>query len=494
MKKVLTILIVISMTVVLLAACQSTPDKPIVIQKDMEQLIEKAVTEDDTQKGATLAESLNAPATYTTSFNGYNGDLTVNADAVVTIPNASGISVMRVSKHNFTQEEADKIMKAFLRGETLYQINQSLTKEEIEAELIKYYGMRDGSIPMNVDGENPNDEEKLQQIIKDYEKMLADAPAEKNLIPADTLFHTPEVQTANPDAKEIMGMATVNGKAAYLYINNGASGVNNIEATFINANAQLEGNYTVAPYKILSNEDIKEVKVPESFILKEAEAQNTAEDILTQFGITDMTCVDTRFAVMLDEITSGDADAGSADVTPEQLEKGKWAYSIQYQRTINGIPITKTSRSGNSSEDENTFSEPWPYELLEFIIDGTGVVYFHFVSPYNIQDTFTNNATLHQFSDITSVFEKMFPITFGHLDEDGTDYRLQVEIFEVQLGLMRVTEQNSRDTGLLIPVWDFFGSVIVLPDEGEPYSWDTNDSLITINAIDGSIIDRNLGY
>mgnify|MGYP005831456645 FL=1 len=63
-------------------------------------------------------------------------------------------------------------------------------------------------------------------------------------------------------------------------------------------------------------------------------------------------------------------------------------------------------------------------------------------------------------------------------------------IHEVKLGLMRITEQNSKDTGLIIPVWDFMGTY----EEKETFFDDTYTSLLTINAIDGSIIDRGLGY
>ena len=60
--------------------------------------------------------------------------------------------------------------------------------------------------------------------------------------------------------------------------------------------------------------------------------------------------------------------------------------------------------------------------------------------------------------------------------------------------------EPSKDahTGLLVPVWDFFGTRKTETEyDGESYS-DTTDyptwSYLTINAVDGSIIDRSLGY
>ena len=50
--------------------------------------------------------------------------------------------------------------------------------------------------------------------------------------------------------------------------------------------------------------------------------------------------------------------------------------------------------------------------------------------------------------------------------------------------------------GKLIPVWDFFGSRDIYQDGGtEPYTEDqANMSFLTVNAMDGTIIERNRGY
>lgn len=48
MKKVITILLLIAVMVFGAVACQKTPDSPIVVGKDNEKLIEKAVASSDT--------------------------------------------------------------------------------------------------------------------------------------------------------------------------------------------------------------------------------------------------------------------------------------------------------------------------------------------------------------------------------------------------------------------------------------------------------------
>lgn len=484
--------LLLSAVILILSACQQTPEQPIVVGKNLNAIIDKAVTTEEGQAGS-VSERINAPESYNASVNGVNGKLSVNVNASVTVPDTEGISVVRVARHSFTQQEADRMMEVLMRGETLYQTDTALTKEEIQEKLVAYYGMRDGSIPVNLDGENPGDTEKLAELIKYYEGLLQNAPETRVPVPADTKFHTPD-DAFNPNAQVIEGTAAVNGKAAYLYINDGFFGDNNIEATFVNAKTQLEGNYNSSPYTVLSDEDAADIQVPAGFTMTEDDARRAAEDILARLGITGMACVKIQYAVMSDEFATGDVvlDA-DATVPPQQWADGKWAYSLQFQREINGIPVTLTRHSGNSLREEDDYSQPWPYERLELIADETGVVYFNYVSPYDVKETVTENAALLEFPKIASVFENMLPVAYGYLNEEGTAAGLRIEVSEARLGLMRVTEQNSRDSGLLIPVWDFFGETTIIPEEGEPYSNGVN-TLLTINAVDGSVIDRDLGY
>lgn len=61
---------------------------------------------------------------------------------------------------------------------------------------------------------------------------------------------------------------------------------------------------------------------------------------------------------------------------------------------------------------------------------------------------------------------------------------------------MRVLSRNQPDVCELIPVWDFIGRVYMdntATGRHVEHSWAQN-SLLTINAIDGTVIDRSYGY
>ena len=90
--------------------------------------------------------------------------------------------------------------------------------------------------------------------------------------------------------------------------------------------------------------------------------------------------------------------------------------------------------------------------------------------------------------------KKMVVIVDNIVDADTREITGKYVITTVRLGLMSIREKDS-ETGLLIPVWDFLGysesqhgkSVTLLDtNELEPF--------LTINAVDGSIIERGNGY
>ena len=95
------------------------------------------------------------------------------------------------------------------------------------------------------------------------------------------------------------------------------------------------------------------------------------------------------------------------------------------------------------------------------------------------------------------IYEKMMVVT----NADNMQYENSrvYNIDRIVLGYARIYEPSTdAHTGIMIPVWDFFGSMTSESEyNGETESntsKDPNESFLTINAVDGSIIDRNLGY
>jgi hypothetical protein len=67
----------------------------------------------------------------------------------------------------------------------------------------------------------------------------------------------------------------------------------------------------------------------------------------------------------------------------------------------------------------------------------------------------------------------------------------EFDISKIELMLMRVLKQGKNGSGILIPVWNYYGTY---HQSNEQEKDKTVKCVLTINAIDGSIIDVYQGY
>ena len=478
MRKTLIILLSIAITMALATGCQATPDKPVVIQKDMEQMIDSAKEGDE---DTVILKALDVPDIYQKDLTSAKGNVIVNVDANVVMPNTDKIPTATVDKQVFSQEIADKLMELLLQGQTLYDMEEyeQMTKAEIQEKLVKYYAMRAGTIPVNVDGEDSDSVEVLDETIDIWEKELRDAPEEASKTPAQTIFHKREMPGFESEETDcIEGIAEIGGEPARFLVENGIQ-ENRIFVEFYR-NINVGRHYH--PIDILTGKlNIDAEKLEPEITAEEAQAQ--ADVLIEKLGLPYKVCARTELCINLE-------GGGLAEGDEPDYNNLPTAHIVRYVRMVEGVPITYTCDTGTRLETEENYAKPWPYEAISIVIDDTGIIEFNWTSPYTDPEIVTGDTNLMPFADIQDVFEKMVIVKYSYFEE-GT---LQLNINSVQLGLMRVTNPNQRDSGLLIPVWDFIGDVTAFPENGESYQYSKSDSLLTINAIDGTIIDRGFGY
>ena len=82
---------------------------------------------------------------------------------------------------------------------------------------------------------------------------------------------------------------------------------------------------------------------------------------------------------------------------------------------------------------------------------------------------------------------------------NGFDTHMDVEITKVSLTLMRIRDKGSLQ-GTIVPVWDFWGTWDWYePGDGASDNMRqganyTTQPMLTLNAIDGNVVNRQLGY
>ena len=97
---------------------------------------------------------------------------------------------------------------------------------------------------------------------------------------------------------------------------------------------------------------------------------------------------------------------------------------------------------------------------------------------------------LLSFDEIRQIFGMISPMTIMSYEKYEAAGNNALYIDRIELGYMTVQRKDQPARYQLIPVWDFFGQRIISDETYDQF----NNALLTINAIDGTIIDRNYGY
>ena len=455
----------LALAMVFAAGCQATPEESIVAGKSSDALIEKAKAE----TGGTLAERLDAPETYQGSVSSVDGLLNVTIDAAVTVPDAESVPIIQVTPGTITQDQADVLMDELVRG-TLYPTDRQLTKAEIEAELLQ---------TKQELAEGPAEDDTLYQM-EGLEVWQRSRQDKIDVLEAQ-YDQAPDTTTAEPIsgvfAENAQGLSEIwgenvgeGGSHEELRIVNGPFGQALCYA-FFSRNAADDGlSLLYATAQEMERDFQADVSQIPDVTLQAEQAQSMCDDLVQALGIDGM---------------SG-RSIGKVYSQPQPGVPERCCWELRYTRQLGGIPITYTDDSwvAVSVVPGGSYQAPWPYESLIFYVNDDGIVGMRWMSPCNIGDAVTEDSALLDFEDVMDVFEKMYIVDNGGAEKNVT-------IDSICLGYARVLKQDETGVGLLVPAWDFFGTVT----DADGTVYDEGDrSLLTINAIDGSIIDRGLGY
>ena len=217
----------------------------------------------------------------------------------------------------------------------------------------------------------------------------------------------------------------------------------------------------------------------ETVTITEEEARKTAEEFLQKIGMSGF------------EYEDGGLYNERADIRTQinglENEGYRKEYLFRYMRNIDGVPVIYSSGSKHTEgwQGESYVKKFWSVESVELRINDEGIVGFNYESPIEITETVVEKSSLKSFDEIKEIFETMAVVANA---QEGIETTVSVD--RVELGYTRISEQDSFDTGLMVPVWEFKGSQ-TFGDGVKGYSEST---ILTINAIDGTVIDRELGY
>lgn len=502
----------------LLAGCASTPEESLVKQKGEASLknYEEAETLASQEDGASvesssgmadeetddndnvvnvLQQSLGAPEHYQSEVSDETGKLQVLTDADLEIPDADRVSAIAVSQHPFDQTVIDRITDTFFPEAKIYlssdynKMTQADCREKIEQ--LKGYVAEGNLDPYNLGtDENGNYFYDIYADIEQYEQMYQSAPQERNLVEVRPQYGLTEDdgqgETYSYD-NQFIGVACQPDGTVFNYIIK-SYGAMDMEMRFekIREAAALNSNIQWIGYDSLQSSDAEkcpdEEDMPREIGISMEEAKQIADEKVAGLQLENMEMTSWEYGICR-EVMPGKEEQSLLD----------FGYMFHYTRKLNGIPITYTTEWGGNLEDMDSEMETWAYEVLDVIVTGDGIDTVNYNNPYDIGEIRTENLSLLPFDKIMEIYEKMMLIQ----NADVLTYAVSetYHIDRIVFGYSRIYEPSTDSrTGLLVPVWDFFGGDDIQL-ETERYSYASKySSYMTINAIDGSIINRGLGY
>ena len=464
MRKVLAAILLTMMMLLSVTGCQQTPEASIVVGKSNDALIEKA--QGNVGEGASLAERIGALETYQSSVSSEDGRLNVTIDAVVTVPEAESVPIIRVTAESISQEQADVLMAELVHTD-LYDPYREQTKEEIMERILATRQQLAAGPTQDDDGiyfigdEAVTWEEWMAHTIDRLYEEYAAAPEEMEIEPISGEFLVFED-----------GQRLLNGESTTEEYGYEALQIQNADLTYVRA---LYTWNTAKDGFALFFRDERDMPTPlpdtPDVAITEAEAITLCDALVAKLDMPYMSCYS---AEMKYQYVSGDIPT-------------RRGWVLEYTRCFDGLPITHTSARGQTYSSTSIFQTSWSYEILTFFVNDDGIVGLWWQSPYELGETVVEDAALLSFADAMAVFEKMYVV-----EMDGQE--MDVTVNDIRLGYTRILEQDKLGSGLLVPVWDFFGVITDKSGDEVTVIDDPEDSLLTVNAIDGSIIDRDFGY
>lgn len=513
LKKIMALGMVMA---VFTTGCQKAPEDAAVKEKNLDKMIEQA--QDTKETGEALENMAEKYTTYKNSFANEKLGVKVNVDAKVEIPKTDQMSVVRVEQKKIDQSFLDKVKKALNLNQTFYDgwATNVRTKSMIESEIRDWKQAIKEMSQKDENGETVDVEEYegyVKELNKEYEKAPDSIDWSKYLsdgkiMPVKTLYEKYKNETFYKGQYELnkngdVYYAVTNEKDKnniHLYAQNNENygncfryfrSKNGCTDSFAStAVGGLDTNYgmwpadktptvndtAIAPDAI---DGFYEYKNEPTTISKE-KANKTAENFLKDIGLTDF------------QLNNSGLYCEALGVDDNKKCGYRKVWRLQYLRNLNGVLVNNESGSKHTEGHQGSdyVKKDWPGESIDIYINDSGIVTFLYNAPIEKSETVVEKAKLISFEKIKKTFEKMIVTVNAQNQEDKEEVAITVD--KVILRYMRISEKDSFDTGLLVPVWEFLGKAKYKIDT---YGNNTTDvSLLTINAIDSSVINMSLGY
>ena len=408
-------------------------------------------------------ESIGVPETYSDTYTNTKGDITVNIDVDIEVPPVLSIPAFGAELGGFPQEMIDKFAEYFLDGAQVYTEEDVLTKDEIMDMILSQKQSLQTSKEAGADKDTLK---LLNDTIANLTEEYKTAPEQRERTSSTTEL----IETGDGIGLNVVADLGKDESAGFIVRQEEYGQKYGNSFCFINDG---KGEYSPFPIRDSSND------APRGMAMTYEDAERIVMQCLADLEI-DAQITDVIFSTFF---------RGRVDYNDEQYRRtAKQCYMFTLVRTLGGIPIENLEASVQTESDDpnvvlvepqyNYIVEP---ESITIYVDDTGIARFEWKNYADITSVLSQNVTLMPFEDVLDYAKSN--IFYKNYTAYGTKANIQID--KISLNMMRIMKKDSQGEFLFVPVWDFIGN------QGDLFG---NRSFVTINAIDGSSINRDWGY
>ena len=440
----------------LLTACQPTPEAEVVVNKG-EGALESAIHSDPAaypaesngragEEGAeTLWAALGVPENESLEITGpvYGGTLHIEMDAALHVPEVTKVPVLLVNRLHPSAEEKQRMAET-LTGRKVFFGTDPLGNERwlntLEREKKALAALENKPYGPDADYETLQAEltESIQRLLTYYTET---EPGKKE----------PWTGSWSDD---LISVFTEGGQ--HIWIETETKDTCSIQ--YDASDAMPDGTERVIDAET---------------------ARRLVEKALDVFGCTHYEIASVR-----------PADQGTRDRFNSETGIDDGSFTVSIRPVYEGIPIYKwNTYFGSDTAAQKaglSYSHPVVKERIMAGVQNGCLGSLTWIDPLEVLGVENENVTLLSFDEIMGIFQKQ---VYRNIYLDGGELNLKVT--DVYFSYRCVKKRDS-DLYYLLPVWDFIGHDVRMENLKKRHSID--ESILAVNAIDGSILNDLLGY
>lgn len=487
--------VLICLIILMFSGCQSSPKNSIVASKNdgsFEEAIKNTpsptiepasgITVEDRSR---LSSALNTPyeqaessanpsVLYENTFTNSSGTIKYSIQIAHEEGN-DALPVIQVRPHEITIDQAKKIAEALFGTSDMFRYTDKMTRGELEEQIL--YLRQKTNDRNELLEECDGDEAVFENLLSYYESLLAvyeedylTAVDEIELEKFDWQFHPlsyfyesfGEDIDAEYDGNYIVAAVESNGLPYIYRICNKNSGDYYIHSIY----AYVDGER-------VSLDDVSSTVLPSEDAIEDG--VDHAKNLLLAMGMDNWVVNYSKTEEFI-------------------LPSGRTGYRVVVKASpsYEGIPVIRQPQIMNIKGGDE-FAANYYYEDIIFEFSQGVLTSFEYQAPLEEVGVVNSDVSTLSFDGVINAFEEH--LKYDELSAFALPHLASVEasVTEVEFGLSRSRIKDNRVDYYLIPAYTFRGKYI---------AYDSNHDIITegektfavINAVDGSIINTQIGY